>query len=184
VNPDVGLVRYESDGTLDASFGTQGVVLLDLSAGEWDEAADVVVQPDGKILIAVQAFVGSSFAFMVARFDGAGESDTGFGISGVATVLLSNQNDFTHGVAVQEDGKIVVVGQSSNLAAPDLAALRLNADGTLDTSFGIAGMVTVDFFGGADSGECLVIQTDGKIVVGGVARNGTSNGLGMVRLDP
>jgi hypothetical protein len=77
-----------------------------------------------------------------------------------------------------------VAGQSSNLGNSDLAVVRHQADGSLDTAFGTGGKVTVDFFGSIDSGECALIQPDGKIVVGGLARNGTSNGIALARLVP
>jgi uncharacterized delta-60 repeat protein len=87
-------------------------------------------------------------------------------------------------VVLQSDGKIVVAGQSSNLTNPDFAIARFTAGGTLDGSFDSDGRLTVDFFGSFDGAECAVIQTDGKILVGGFARNGTSTALGLVRVVP
>jgi uncharacterized delta-60 repeat protein len=184
-NPDVGLVRYNADGTLDATFGGgSGIVRQDLTSGDWDEAADVVVQPDGRIVLAVQAAFGGFFNFTLARFTADGFLDLGFGAGGVATTAFSTQHDYSRAVALQEDGRIVVTGQASSLTTPDLAVARFKADGTPDAAFGAGGKVTVDFFGSTDSGESIAIQTDGKIVVAGAARNGTSTGVALTRILP
>jgi uncharacterized delta-60 repeat protein len=182
-NPDVGLVRFNTDGSVDTTFGTLGIVRADLT-GDWDEATGIVVQPDGKFIVSAVAVIGSSFKFALARFDAGGHLDTGFGNAGLATAPFSDRNDFAHAVALQADGRIVVVGQSSNLINPNLAVARHHADGTLDTGFGNGGTVVVDFFGASDNAACVGIQADGKIVVAGLARNGIVNGLALTRILP
>jgi uncharacterized delta-60 repeat protein len=184
-NPDVGLVRYNTDGTPDPDFGDAGVVRADLTAGNWDEASAVAVQPDGKLVVAVPAFVVASFDFLVARFDASGDLDGTFGSSGLATTSFSSGSDYARELALQSDGKIVVVGQTAaGPAITDMAVARYTAGGSLDPAFGNGGKVTVDFFGSSDGAECVALQPDGKIVVGGFARNGSSTGLGMIRLVP
>ena len=183
-DPDVGLVRYNPDGTLDTSFGDNGIVRKQLSPNNWDEATDVALQPDGKIVVSVEAVVGTSFAFAVARFNADGTLDGGFGTAGLATTAFSAQNDVAKAVAVQADGKIVVVGQTSNLMSPDFGVARFDAAGALDGSFGTGGKLTVDFFASGDGAECVAVQPDGKIVVGGFARNGAGTGLGLARVLP
>jgi uncharacterized delta-60 repeat protein len=113
-----------------------------------------------------------------------GSRDSGFGDNGFVSTALSTQDDFGNGVALQSDGKIVVVGRSSNRAQPDFGVVRYDANGTPDATFGIGGIVTVDFFGAADGAEDIAIQPDGKLVIGGLARNGTSTGPGLVRINP
>jgi uncharacterized delta-60 repeat protein len=183
-NPDVGLVRYTAGGTPDPDFGDGGVVRADVTAGNWDEASDVAVQPDGKVLVAVPAFVNGSFDFLLARFDASGDLDGAFGSAGLATTRFSSGTDYARGLALQSDGKIVVVGQTPGVTNTDMAVARYTAGGSLDTAFDNEGKVTVDFFGSSDGAECVAIQADGKIVVGGFARNGSSTGLGMTRLVP
>ena len=158
----------------------QGIVRTNLAT----LPSDVALQPDGKILVAVQAVVGGTVIFGVVRFEGDGDVDTGFGNSGLATARFSTLSDYAKAVAVQSGGEIVVAGQSSNLMNADFGVARFTAGGTLDDSFDGDGMLTVDFFGSSDGAECAAIQTDGKIVVGGFARNGTSTGLGLVRVLP
>ncbi|HEY7056794.1 MAG TPA: Calx-beta domain-containing protein [Vicinamibacterales bacterium] len=183
--PDVGLVRYNVDGTLDTAFGTNGIVRVDLTTtGNWDEASDLALQADGRIVVSVQILVGSSFVFGVARFNGDGRLDPSFGTGGLTTVTFSSLNDFARGIAVQEDGKILVAGQSANLMNPDVAMARLTTAGGLDPAFGSGGKVAVDFFGSIDNGQAVAIQPDGKLLVAGAARNGTAVGLGLIRLLP
>ncbi len=85
---------------------------------------------------------------------------------------------------VQADGRIVVAGQSSNRINPDFAVARFAANGAPDASFGSGGKLTIDFFGSFDGAESVVVQPDGKIVVGGFATNGSRTGYGLVRILP
>jgi uncharacterized delta-60 repeat protein len=183
-DPDVGLVRYNADGSPDMGFGDKGIVRKDLTLGGWDEASGIVLQRDGKIVVSVQAAVGPTFVFAAARFLDDGNIDGGFGASGLATAALSTKNDYAHAIALQANDEIVVVGQSSNLMAPDFGIARFTSQGALDTGFGTEGKLTVDFFSSSDGAECVAVQPDGKIVVGGFARNGASTGLGLARVLP
>lgn len=180
-DPDVGMVRYNDNGSLDLTFGNQGLV-RSLLAG-WDEASDIQLQPDGKIVLAVQAVVGSNFDFEVARFESDGSPDQGFGTQGIATTSFGTTTDFAKAVALQADGKIVVVGNSA-LVSNDLTVARFTAGGVLDNSFGTGGKVIVDFFGSSDGAEAIAIQADGKILAAGFARNGSQTGVGVVRIVP
>jgi uncharacterized delta-60 repeat protein len=87
-------------------------------------------------------------------------------------------------MSLQPDGRIVVVGQSSSATVSDFGIARYLADGSLDASFGDGGRLAVDFFGATDGAECVATQADGKLVVAGLATNGSSTGLGLVRLVP
>jgi uncharacterized delta-60 repeat protein len=173
-DPDIGIVRFSADGSLDRSFGDNGL-MRDETDRMWDEAADVVVQPDGKIVDAGKQ--GSTF--LVARYDVNGDPDASFGNAGRVGDLFVNAH--AHAVALQADGKIVAVGSDND---GDFGIIRLNPDGSLDTSFGSGGRLTVDFFGSYDVAKALLIQPDGKIVVGGEAQNGTQYGLGLIRVLP
>ncbi|HKE20466.1 MAG TPA: hypothetical protein VKB80_36585, partial [Kofleriaceae bacterium] len=181
-DPDIGLVRLAANGTRDASFGTQGVVRTDF--GSWDEATGIALQSDGRIVVATQTQVGASFLVAAARYGTGGALELGFGDGGLATATFSSGNDVARAVAVQPDGRIVVAGQSSNLAVPDFAIARFDTTGALDGSFDGDGMLAVDFFGSFDGAACVALQPDGKIIAAGFARNGTATGLGMVRLLP
>ncbi len=175
-----GFARYSANGSLDGSFGSGGKLTLPgLALGE-----ALALQGDGRILVAGNAPVGASSGFALMRLNANGSPDIGFGTSGMATADFSTGNDLGRAVAVQADGRIVVAGQSSNGPNSDFAVARFAADGTLDPSFGSAGKLTIDFFGSLDGAENVVMQPDGKIVLGGFARNGTRTGYGLARVNP
>jgi uncharacterized delta-60 repeat protein len=181
---EVGLVRYTTAGSLDPTFGTGGITRLDAIGSTIVVAEDLAIQSDGKIVVAGHAGVGTDIGFALARFTANGAPDNAFGTRGVVTTTFTTEDDYGRGVAVQGDGKIVVIGQSSNLAKRDFAVSRFTTAGTLDPSFGAGGKLTVDFFGAGDDAQDLAIQPDGKIVVSGAATSGTSLGLGLVRINP
>ena len=175
-----GLARYDANGNPDGRFGNGGkLTLANLALGE-----ALALQADGRILVAGSAPVNASSGFALMRFDANGSVDGGFGTAGLATTAFSTQDDFGRAVAVQADGRIVVAGQSSNRSNPDFAVARFSANGTSDASFGTGGKLTIDFFGSFDGAENAVMQPDGKIVLGGFARNGTRTGYGLARVNP
>jgi uncharacterized delta-60 repeat protein len=177
-----GLARYATDGRLDTSFGQGGTIVGDLGS-----AYGVVVQPDGKIIAAGNGLNSGplvTFDFVLARYDADGSRDATFGDDGRVTTDLSADQDFGEGVALQSDGKIVVVGQRTTSTVYDLAIARYDTDGSLDTSFGTGGSLSTDFNGSGDLGKDVAIQPDGKIVVGGYAANGLVTEAVLVRVDP
>src|SRR5215472_13629041 len=177
---DVALARYNSNGTLDASFGTGGRVTTDFAAPN-DQAESVAVQPDGRIVVAGAAgrFTNRGFDFALARYNTNGTLDTTFGTSGKVTTDFAGADDVPSepsAVALQSDGKIVVVGQTLVGGVYDFALARFTGNGTLDTSFGASGKVTTDFAGGNDLPFSIAAQPDGNIVLaGGATINGRAD---------
>lgn len=180
-NQDFALARYGTDGTLDPSFGSGGLVLTDF-AGFTDIAHAVVIQPDGKIIVAGQASDGSSLIlggtgsdFAVARYNADGSLDSGFGTGGKVRVHIAGNVDTAFNVARQPDGKIVVgglVGIGSSAGLDTTGLVRLLVDGRIDVGFGNGGIV-VDNAGGPGTG--MALQDDGKIVLigsGGIGSSG------------
>lgn len=159
---DFALVRYNPNGTLDATFGTGGKVITPIGTGV-DEAYAIVIQPDGRIVAAGRA--GSNFA--AARYNPDGSLDSTFGNGGK---VITDVSDFgiAEAVAVQNDGKIVVAGWSGSSPAR-YVVVRYNVDGSLDQTFGSAGrvFVTVGTSGLGGLAHTLALQTDGRIIVAG-----------------
>ncbi len=154
----------DPDEVLDKSFGLQDTFNEDgqitIGGGAWPNG--LAIQPDGKIVIVGQ----KSQDFWAARYHSDGRKDDTFNGSGEVTTFFSiDSYERAQDVAIQADGKIVVVG----LAHTDFGVARFNADGSLDNDFGEFGRVTTDFDGDFDEAEAVAIQTDGKIVVGGGA---------------
>ncbi|MCX7396244.1 MAG: cadherin domain-containing protein, partial [Planctomycetales bacterium] len=138
------------------------------------------IQPDGKIVVAGHA-MGSNWEFGLVRYNADGSLDTSFGTGGKVTTPVGTSNDVGYSVTIQPDGKIVVAGWASNGSTDDFALVRYNADGSLDTSFGIGCKVTTPVGTGTDVGFSVTIQPDGKIVVAGWANNGSNNDFALVR---
>jgi|DEB19_MinimDraft_3_1074340.scaffolds.fasta_scaffold05335_2 uncharacterized delta-60 repeat protein len=171
---DFSVVRYNTDGSLDEGFGTGGKVITDIDSGTEEQVTAVAIQSDGKIVVAGQIFSGvTNYDFAVVRYNTDGALDTSFGGGdGKVTTVVGNFGDFVSSVALQANGKIVVVGSRYNGVDNDFAVVRYNTDGTLDTSFdgdtGTGnGKVITDVAGRADVGKSVAIQSDGKIVVAG-----------------
>lgn len=178
---DFAVTRHLPNGTLDPSFGGgDGKVTTDFP-GLAAVASSVVVQPDGKIVVAGGAFPLFTFLgdIAVVRYNADGSPDTSFGTNGNGVVITAfgTTGSYAFDVALQPDGKIVVAGthfvafqpseQSSNT---NFALVRYNTDGSLDTSFGdLGGGVSTDFNGGNDDAFSILVQPDGKLVAVGSA---------------
>ncbi|MFF8278782.1 calcium-binding protein [Streptomyces lateritius] len=179
---DFALARYLPDGSPDPAFGDGGRVFTDIDGGG-DTANGVALQPDGAIVV-----VGTSestslggFYLTVARYLPDGTPDLGFGGTGhVVTDFGTGGADDGTSVAIQQDGLIVVAGQS----AGDFALARYRPDGILDTTFGTGGRVTTDFAGGADAARSVAVRTDGRIVAAGHHGAGPAYDFAVARYNP
>ncbi|MCC6356634.1 MAG: hypothetical protein IT577_22335 [Verrucomicrobiae bacterium] len=162
------VVRYNTNGTLDTTFSTDGKVTTDI--GAMDIGGGVALQPDGKIVVAGNA-ENATDDFAVVRYTTAGALDTTFSTDGKVTTAVSNGHDWASGVAIQADGKIVVGGSAETPVSTNrsFAVVRYNANGTLDTSFSGDGKVTTQIFNNGASIGDIAIQSDGKIVAVGYA---------------
>ncbi len=178
---DFVVTRYNANGTLDPTFGKGGKVRTDFP-GLAAVPSSVVIQPDGKIVVAGGAFPLFSFLgnIEVVRYNRNGSLDTSFGAGGIVTTRFP-EGSYASDVALQADGKIVVagtvftdfvIGESSNT---DFALARYNPDGTPDTTFGNGGQVSTDFAGVEDDAFAVLIQPDGKIVAVGSANDAVTS---------
>ena len=166
------MVRYNTNGSLDTTFGTGGKVTTDFEGSNQDVANAVTIQPDGKIVVAGYVISdNSSTNFALARYNLDGSLDTGFGNGGKVITILSSSNDEIRSLAVQSDGKIVAVGYAynGNPTFNDFAIVRYNINGSLDTTFDSDGKVFTHFGNDQDEAFAAIIQLDGKIVVVGFA---------------
>ena len=180
INWDFGLARYNTNGSLDATFGTGGKVSTAFGTSD-DRGGTIAVQVDGKIVVAGYMWNGANYDFALARYSTSGSLDTTFGSGGKVTTVIGTGNDQAYAVAVQADGKIVVAGNSDNGSNIDLAVVRYNASGSLDATFGTGGKVSTGVGSGNDFGNAMALQSDGKIVVAGQSRIGATDDLALVR---
>jgi uncharacterized delta-60 repeat protein len=186
---DIGVARFTADGHLDTSFSFDGKVLSDFGGNQSlipDHVFALTVQADGKILICGdtgQANGQAAGDFAVTRLNADGSLDTGFGNgTGKLRVAFDHSanvdDDSCHAVAVQDDGKIVLAGNSAVASGNvDFAVARLAADGSLDTTFGDGGKRTIGFDEPGstlyDNATYVAIDAQGSIFVGGSVDHGS-----------
>jgi uncharacterized delta-60 repeat protein len=159
---DIALVRFTGDGTLDATFGTGGVVMTDLGGSE--AASAVVALPDDRLVVASRSVRDGSDRLYLVRYLSNGALDVAFGNGGVVATPVDGLSGLPNGMAVQADGKIVAAGPAGP-SGVDL--VRYTSDGTLDSSFAGDGTITTPMGvpGRHASWHGVAVQPDGKIVV-------------------
>jgi len=207
-----GVVVLKPDGTLDTGFSGDGraLVTFGLMSGGQEVATSVAVQSDGKILVAgnvqiLSTFTNPAFDMGIARFNVDGTLDTTFGTGGKLTVAFPDSepppglenpidsDDRVNAIVVQPDGKIVLAGKATTFDIPTyydtltaFAAVRLNTDGSLDGSFGNGGKVYIPFGHtnvNSEGVNAVALQADGRIVLGGLMLiwNDTPSPDGQIR---
>ncbi|HEV3085547.1 MAG TPA: DUF4214 domain-containing protein [Gemmataceae bacterium] len=182
---DFALARYNSNGSLDSSFGTGGKVTADFFGGN-DEILGVAEQPDGRIVAAGFATTaGGEVEFALARFLANGTLDSSFGNGGKVETAIGGNVDEATAVKLQSDGAIVVAGFSTQTPNGNLFAVaRYDVNGNLDPSFGTGGIVTTNFgLASLDRANALLIQPDSKIVAVGSSNQGASTVFALARFD-
>jgi uncharacterized delta-60 repeat protein len=162
------VARYNTDGTLDGTFGTGGVVTTPV--GTSDTANAVVVQPDDKIVVAGRATV-TNHVVALARYNANGTLDGGFGTGGKLTTVVGT-DDAAYALVLQPDDKLVAAGIAKVGGVDEIALARYGSDGTPDAGFGTGGTVTTAVGTGVGAFG-LVRQPHGKLVVAGAANSGT-----------
>ena len=186
IDLDFCIARFNSDGTLDTTFETSGNVIQP-SVSSSDNGQSLAIQPDGKILLGGVCDIGSNKEindFCIARFNSDGTLDTTFGNSGKIIQPIGSSTDEGYSLTIQPDGKILLGGTCYNGSNNDFCIARFNSDGTLDTTFGNSGKVIQPIGSSNDFGRSLVIQPDGKILLGGYCDNGGNDDLCIARFNP
>jgi uncharacterized delta-60 repeat protein len=177
---DFAVMRLLADGSIDSSFGSNGIATMAIN-GQHDEVRTVMVQADGKIVLAGIAHVDGNRDFALARLNADGSADTSFNGTGKLVVAIGSTLDEQNAATLAPDGKIVLVGHSHiTTVNRDISAIRVNQDGTLDTSFGNGGKVLLAA-ATDDKALSVKVQADGKILIGGHA-SGMDGGTVLLRL--
>jgi uncharacterized delta-60 repeat protein len=171
---DFSVLRFEPDGSPDASFDGDGRTSLDVPGIKGTTHA-VLQQADGKIVAAGAAGTSADSPgrnFGLARYNDDGSVDTTFGAGGVVIHDLGGWDSISS-IIQQADGRLVAAGQTDGgaSATPDMAFVRFNPDGSLDRSFGENGAVIINFHesNGHDAVRWLVQQADGSLIATGLA---------------
>jgi uncharacterized delta-60 repeat protein len=169
------LARLDASGTLDPTFGQGGKAVVDFGGFDFGEA--LTLQPDGKIVMVGYSQVNNNTNFAIARLDGGGVLDPTFGQAGKATIDFGGASEEGRGIALQQDGKIVVAGTSRGNAV----VARLDSNGSLDDSFAGDGKSAIDFGGDFDDGDAVAVQPDGKLVIAGYNQDVGEFGIGRMQ---
>jgi uncharacterized delta-60 repeat protein len=168
------LARVSSDGNLDKTFGTEGLVATPF--GDNDGVRALSLQADGKLVAAGFTAVPSAqpnYNFILARYNPDGTLDGSFGTGGSVSTDFSGNDDIALAVTLQPDGRILTAGFTYTplLLRDQFAVARYAPDGSLDETFGSGGKVTTDFATSAYA-FAISLQPDEKIVVAGVTATG------------
>jgi uncharacterized delta-60 repeat protein len=169
-------------GQLDPTFGNAGRVTTAFGAAD-DIANAAVVQPDGKLVVAGQAWNGTNWDFALARYNPDGSLDTSFDTDGKVTTNFVGGHDVAMGVALMPDGRIVAGGYSFS-GNYDFAVARYNADGSPDNTFDSDGRATLPVGAGDDVGQAIALQSDGSIVVTGYTDTAGNFDMAVARFQP
>ncbi|MBP9882799.1 MAG: T9SS type A sorting domain-containing protein [Chitinophagales bacterium] len=181
--------RFTKNGVLDTSFGKSGSVEINMPNKNMI-CFDLLIQPDGKILVAGYADdgYGGHHTMIVVRLKGNGNLDNSFASSGKFTFAPVNKSSECRQLALQPDGKIIAGGHIdtfvlSSFFRYDFCALRLNTNGTLDNSFGIGGVAKADK-GTTDIANAVALLSDGRIILGGSTNFFGSSRFAALALNP
>ena len=172
------IAKFLPDGNLDLSFGINGKVI-----GPSGTGYGLAVQTDGKFVVAGYVWDGSRFDFLVTRYHQNGSLDVDFSGDGIAIPIVGGTENQAYAVLIQPDGKILVGGYSETGSSFDFALVRLNPNGSLDTSFSGDGKVVTSVTTGQDNAYDLALQADGKILLAGWGGPLNDGGLELVRYD-
>lgn len=172
-NTKFQLARYMPDGSADTSFGKNGITVTDFGPHS-DVLNTVALQSDGKILAAGRTNLTTDYAksnMIIARYSADGSLDKTFGANGSFIAAFDTSISFLTALAVQRDGKIIAAGNVfANSNTPgDFVLTRCFQNGQIDSSFGINGKTITDVNGSNDEALSVLIQKNGKIIIGGIS---------------
>jgi serralysin len=169
------VAQLNSDGSLDSSFGNQGTAIIS-SFDAFD--AHATVMPEGKLLVGGTVFADGSYQYALALINADGSRDMQFGTEGQVVLGDATGLYYNSAVTLQADGKILIAGSSFD----DFGLVRLNADGSFDTTFSGDGQAAIDVHGHDGAGSVSVLA-DGKIVVAGNSTLGDNQDYSVIRLN-
>jgi len=191
---DFAIAKYNEDGSTAADFGTNGMVITDMNNQSSDIAMDVVIQDDGKIVVAGRSHAGSAYEnyhFAIVRYNPDGSLDQSFGSQGKVLYPYESNGDYSYKIsmAIQADGKIVVTGTCYQSNFNVFLTVRFTTAGQIDSTFGINGKVITSFGRYFDGNpNAILVQSNGKILVGGLVHGSISYPTGvdfaLVRYEP
>ncbi|MGH8975843.1 MAG: hypothetical protein ACRD0C_21870, partial [Acidimicrobiia bacterium] len=190
---DFIVARYTPEGEPDPTFGLGGIVTTDFDDSSYDHAFDVLLQPDGRIVLGGYSTSaggpGSNVLFgadqlALARYTAEGLPDFSFGRQGEVVVDAGSLDEEIRAMALTPQGNIVVAGFTNGEKRGDMLLARFGRDGAIDPSFGDKGMTISDFGTHSERLTALALQPDGWIVAAGEIAKNPHADFAVVRYDP
>ncbi len=177
-NGGFNLLRLQSDGLFDSTFGTYGKVLTNIGTLPYSGANAVLLQANGKIVAGGSSYHNTYYWAAMIRYLANGTLDNTFGTNGVVETNVRGYDDAINSLVQQPDGKIIATGNStinSGSASTALLLLQYDTSGNLDNTFNGSGKLVKSIGGSDDKCYKAILQTDGKIVVGGYTTTASIN---------
>ncbi|MBP9151745.1 MAG: T9SS type A sorting domain-containing protein [Flavobacteriales bacterium] len=170
-------------GELDPSFGTNGITETTLGIYAEEKVNDILLLPNGQILVASTRYINASYAFLVQRFNSDGSMDPTF--AGMGSFVFDTEviADYLMAMALQPDGKVILFGYSETSPKFSMTAVRIDSDGFPDPSFGDNGVVSVAVSGSDTYGNDVAVQANGKIILAGYGSVAGTDAFKIARLN-
>jgi len=173
------VIRLNSDGTIDNDFGENGIANSIVPDGYNPKFAKLNSKEE---IITGGFLLDNSTNIILIKFNQQGEIDLSFGVNGVMvdnTIL----DEFANSIAIQNDDKIIVGTGITNISGRDFGMVRFNQNGSLDTNFGSNGRVSTDFSLTSNTAHSVILQEDGKIILGGFLGTTPNHDYAIARYD-
>jgi len=182
IRNDFTVVKYNSDGNLDKTFGNNGKVVTQISTFNNISKSSAIITNDG-IILAGYSFSGIKNNFTTVKYDNNGILDSTFGITGKVATEIGPGDDFANSVLIKNDNKILVSGYTFNGVQNVFTTVSYDLIGEIDSSYGINGIVKTKIGNINDRGITSVLQDDGKIIIGGITKKGNGDDFALIRFD-
>lgn len=183
---EIVLLRFTPSGVLDTSFDSDGFVRWTISGSRLTAGA-ILITTDNKILIGGGNWNFTAPAFLLARLTSTGAFDVSFSGDGIATAVMSADEQRIQSLAIDSNGRILAGGFGRVGPIGDFALARFSSNGELDTSFGISGKRLIDFSNGLttsnDSLYALSLEANNKILAIGKVNDSIQSLFAFARLN-
>lgn len=175
---DFGVARWNTNGSLDGTFGSQGIATVDFG---YDDTGEMVrIQSDGKIVVAGEIYINGHDMIGLTRLNTDGSIDGTYGAGGSGKYVAAPVDIELTDMGFTPDGKLLTMCDYND---NDVTLIRFGANGIIDTGFGIQGIQEIDYFLGTYHPfvACMAVQSDGKVLIGGELYNGSNGDMFVSR---
>lgn len=168
------LTKYSSNGTLDTTFGSSGIVKTEIESGAMINS--IVIDSSDNIIAGGTAIAEGKALFVLAKYNSLGNLVSTFGNNGITkTSINGNLHNIINSLKIDSNGKFVAGGWTTTTTGTNAAVLRFNQDGSLDTTFNTTGIVSIS---SSETnhifGKSIALKSDNSIFIAGGNRNNKS----------